>query len=130
MKYLKSINESSGVKMKLKSYCIDNLSYLIDNGFKVKVSKNDENKYTFYEIVVTKGNHNLFKWDEVKYDIIPFLIQLNNDFKVDIEVNGDALDIVYKDGSRGYSMEEVSDVNNDFEELNDVSIYLIRTYIS
>lgn len=130
MKYLKYINESSVVKMKLKSYCIDNLSYLIDNGFKVKVSKNDENKYTFYEIVVTKGNYNLFKWDEVKYDIIPFLIQLNNDFKVDIEVNGDALDIVYKDGSRGYSMEEVSDVNNDFEELDDVSIYLIRTYIS
>jgi hypothetical protein len=130
MKYLKHINESLVSKSELQSYCIDNLSYLIDNGYKVKVSENNENIYKFYEIVLTKGNHNLFKWDEVKYDIIPFIIQLNNDFKVDIEVNGDALDIVYKDGSRGYSMEEVSDVNNDFEELNDVSIYLIRTYIS
>lgn len=97
MKYLKYINESVDVKIKLQSYCEDNLSYLIDVGFKVKVTENYENKYTFYEIVITKGNHNLFKWDEGKYDIIPFLIQLNNDFKIDIEVNGDALDIIYKE---------------------------------
>lgn len=44
MKYLKYINESVAGVNKLQSYCDDNLSYLIDVGFKVNVTENDENE--------------------------------------------------------------------------------------
>lgn len=91
----------------------------------IDLEKFENKNITFYEIIITKGEaYPLFKWGEVEYDIIPFLIQLNNDFKIDIEVNGDALDIIYQHGSKGYSMDEVSDKNTNFDELNDVSIYL------
>ena len=63
--------------------CEDNLAYLIDAGFEIDVTKNKDNKGELtneYEIFIEKSSalHHLsadrgFKWDDLKYDFVPFL---------------------------------------------------------
>lgn len=71
MRYLRKFNESTNDD--LQSFCEDNLAYLIDEGFKVKV---EESYFKRAKITIHKFSFPIwtkFTWDDVKDDVIPFL---------------------------------------------------------
>ena len=144
MKYLKVFEGVREAINKLQSYCEDNLSYLIDNGFVVRVNmnrgnfyKNESDYYVINIFMINSDGDNPFKWEDVMYDIIPFIIQLDKEFIIKplyrrdgiIEINP-----VIFDPSLGknifYSLEQLTDVNNEFKELNNELIYSLRIHIS
>ncbi len=77
MKHLKRFNESK--ELDLKEFCDENLAFLLDKGF--HVSCNGIHGYGYYEVTIYK-NMNNFKWNDVKYDIIPFILLLNEKFVI------------------------------------------------
>jgi hypothetical protein len=71
-KFSENINEQ-----KLKEFSEEALMYLIDSGFKVEVSFDDR---TDYSIILSKNND--FNWEDIKYDLIPFIELLNNKYTI------------------------------------------------
>lgn len=68
---------------KLKELVDSNIAYLTDDGFDVRY-------YVSYPIVtirIYRGN-NWFKWDDIKYDFLPLLELINNNYKL-IDYNKD-----------------------------------------
>lgn len=74
MRHLRKFNESK--ELNLKEFCDENLAFLLDKGFYVNYSLTS---YGYYEVIIHK-NMNNFKWEEVNYDVIPFLLLLNEKF--------------------------------------------------
>jgi hypothetical protein len=82
-------NKDIDLKDELESFCKDNLAYLLDKGFVFKLHV--ERTYGFdsdysLEFLLYKpvnSRSELFEYSDIKYDLIPFLILLNN--KYDIE---------------------------------------------
>ena len=70
----------------LKKFCADNLAYIIDAGYKVVIDDDDEHDPDYDDI----KNISIFKstgrytqsqsfyLSDIKYDLIPFLIELDN----------------------------------------------------
>lgn len=78
MKHLKRFNEditSLSFEEDLKDFCETNLAYLTDNDVRVLVGKVD----SIVRIVFDKTK----TWNEVKDQIIPFLIRLNNKYEIE-----------------------------------------------
>ena len=70
---------------KLKQFCEENLAYLIDNGYKFEITDDDQDDEEFEDIkqvTIYKSNGRMdtesFKISDIKYDLIPFLIELDS----------------------------------------------------
>lgn len=88
MKYLRKYESdvfSSGIKHQLQDFCEGNLAYLLDENFEVRVEKYTE----YYQIEIQKLRsleaeeyEILFKWNDVKDYIIPFIQRLSNSYEL------------------------------------------------
>ncbi len=71
---------------KLKQFCEENLAYLIDAGYKIDIRDDDEDDKEFEDIknisiFKSSGRYTQsqsFNLSDIKYDLIPFLIELDN----------------------------------------------------
>lgn len=78
MKYLKTFERSYYFNPdEVRKFCEDNLAYLLDTGFVVKTNNNLTNIH-----ISIKKRGKEFKWDDIKYDFIPFLELLHNKYKI------------------------------------------------
>jgi hypothetical protein len=126
MKYLKKFNENKVDKEDLKKFIDQYLAFLIDMGFEynITIERDDyDNELWCFNIGKAGDDYdevsNYFKWDDVKYDMIPFFEILSKKF----QVYGDVY-FYYKTGLNYY------DINNVINgiELNK-SLYRIEFYI-
>ena len=76
MKHLRSFNES--LKEELQDFCETYLAYLIDEGFKVRISKFEGDDY--HQIMI--GTYEHFLWSEIKDQVLPFLHFLFKDYEL------------------------------------------------
>lgn len=95
MKYLKKYNESIDFEERLKSFSEAYLSYLLDNGFKIKIHRHIIKEVERCNFSIIKENdsniftRSIFKWDDIKDDVIPFIKVLNDNFVIsNIAVSG------------------------------------------
>jgi hypothetical protein len=84
MKHLRRFDES--LKDELQDFCETNLAYLIDDGFKVRISKFEGDDY--HQIMLGYatdgsgyGNNNRL-WSEMKDQVLPFLHFLFKDYEL------------------------------------------------
>jgi hypothetical protein len=71
---------------KLKQFCEENLAYLIDAGYKIEITDDDQEDKEFEDIknisiFKSSGRYTQsqsFNLSDIKYDLIPFLIELDN----------------------------------------------------
>ena len=99
MKYLKLFKESVSTS-ELKSYCDNYLAYLYDDGYVVTLVKYDKiyGSDGFYFRMSVRRDRDFYKtkeseefyWNDVKDQFIPFLYQLNKDYKLDDIKDSDA----------------------------------------
>jgi hypothetical protein len=93
MRYLKLFKESVSTS-ELKSYCDNYLAYLYDDGYVVTLVRYDKKYYgsdDFYFRMSVRRDRDFYKtkkseefyWNDVKDQFIPFLYQLNKDYKLD-----------------------------------------------
>ena len=82
MKHLRNFNEgkSNNFLEELKNFSNNNLAFLLDKGFKVDIEHNPFRNIS--EIYIFTGNFIVFNWEDVKYDIIPFLIELDRKYNM------------------------------------------------
>ncbi len=74
MKYLVKFNESTSSLSEIKKFSEENLAYLIDQGFLVKVGFHSSGN--IMTMLLTKPTNNInyrLYWDDIKDDFIPFL---------------------------------------------------------
>ncbi len=69
----------------LKEFCDDNLAYLKDAGFVYKVDESVVNHYDSNQevcIKIIRRDLNEFTWEDVKYDLIPFVQLLRRKYSM------------------------------------------------
>jgi hypothetical protein len=129
MKHLRRFDES--LKDELQGFCDTNLAYLIDEGFKVRISKFEGDD--FHQIMIgyaTDGSGygvNNSLWSEMKDQVLPFLHFLFKDYELYWD-NGvePAMGIVYR-GSSGIKQEELKlDEVDDLPDDTKISTLFIR----
>jgi hypothetical protein len=129
MKHLRRFDES--LKDELQDFCDTNLAYLIDEGFKVRISKFEGDD--FHQIMIgyaTDGSGygvNNSLWSEMKDQVLPFLHFLFKDYELYWD-NGvePAMGIVYR-GSSGIKQEELKlDEVDDLPDDTKISTLFIR----
>ncbi len=126
MKHLKRFNENKIEQEDLKEFMNQYLAFLLDSGFEtfITIEKDDYDNGLWCCNIGKRGADydevsNYFKWDDVKYDMIPFFEILSKKF----HVYGD----VYFYNKTGLDYYPVKDVINDIE-LNE-RLYRIEFYI-
>lgn len=92
MKYLNKFNESLNLSNDLKKECEPYLAFLLDDGFKLNVSKqqrfkDDDKRYKveLTQMLVTElghFKHYLFEWDDIKDDYLSFLSYIVDNFDI------------------------------------------------
>ena len=131
MKYLKPFNENTdNFKEDLQEFCENNLAYLLDDNAALFVTNiNDWDEYSrrlaswkedLHKIVL----HLIYpkKWDEIKDQVIPFLIRLNKKY----EVNSLHSDTTLSYNGK-YKIEDL--INDKTKFIEDVELYEITLYI-
>jgi hypothetical protein len=92
MKYIKKfiLNESVDPLQDIQEFCNDHLAYLLDKGLYCEInptySSQSKNNIIKYLITIKKNgkddNHSrLFYWEDIKDDLIPFIIFLYNKYE-------------------------------------------------
>ena len=122
MKHLRRFNES--LKQELQDFCETNLAYLIDEGFKVRISKFEGDD--FHQIMIGYGINNRL-WLQMKDHILPFLHFLFKDYELYYD-NGvePSMGIVYH-GSWGIKQEELKlNQLDDLPDDTEISTLFIR----
>ena len=122
MIYLKRFNESNDEYIdveKIQLLCLDNLSYLIDDGMIFRVYKEDTT--TGISIFLEKENDVGMMWNDINSDFIPFLYILSNTYNIHKDK---VRFLTYLPNSRG--------IRNDFNvnDILDDSIVIKETFIS
>jgi hypothetical protein len=129
MKHLRGFNES--LKQELLEFCQDSLAYLLDDGFKVRISKFEGDD--FHQIMIGYltdgsgyGNNNRL-WSEMKDQILPFLHFLFKDYELYYDNDSEpAMGIIYHSitslRQMNLTLEQISDLPDDTE----VSTLFIR----
>lgn len=109
MKHLRRFNEN--LKQQLQDFCETNLAYLIDEGFKVRISKFEGDD--FHQIMIGCNENRL--WSEMKDQVLPFLHFLFKDYELYYD-NGvePAMGILY------YFMASFRQMNLTLEKINDL----------
>jgi hypothetical protein len=116
MKHLRKFNENKTDV--LREFISDNLAFILDKSFAFNLYKP-----SYEDNVVEVGIYNTednFYWDDVKYDIIPLLIMLNN--KSILFGYSNIVTITYfrKDyspASVGYTIDQIEDDNTKFPKV-------------
>lgn len=118
MKYLKKF-EGKVLKDEIIEFCESHLTYLVDNGFHFIKSVSELNNCTY--VFMRKIDKSKFNWEEVKYEFIPFLTLLNNNFNLGkflIEnPDGSKADLIFR------SFGDISFAQKYEEVINDIDIY-------
>ena len=83
MKYLKSIFEAAGEKVELQDFCEMYLAYLMDDGFKVEVSRTSGFKDTL--TISIKPEEGTTSWNDIKDKVIPFLSILVKSYNIGVK---------------------------------------------
>jgi hypothetical protein len=78
MKHLRRFNES--LKEELQDFCDTHLAYLIDEGFKVRISKFEGDD--FHQIMIGTSDPSNSLWSEMKDQVLPFLYFLLKDYEL------------------------------------------------
>jgi hypothetical protein len=122
MKHLRRFNES--LKEQLQDFCETNLAYLIDEGFKVRISKFEGDD--FHQIMIGCGNENRL-WSEMKDQVLPFLHFLFKDYELYYD-NGvePAMGIIFHFMTSLRQMNLTLDKINDLPDNTEVSTLFIR----
>jgi hypothetical protein len=97
MKHLRRFDES--LKDELQDFCDTHLAYLIDEGFRVRISKFEGDDY--HQIIIA-GPNNLSNslWSQMKDQVLPFLHFLFKDYELYWDNGAEApMGIVYRGGS-------------------------------
>jgi len=96
MKHLRRFDES--LKDELQDFCETNLAYLIDEGFRVSISKFEGDDY--HQIMIGNVNQLNSLWSQMKDQVLPFLHFLFKDYELYYDNNAEpAMGIVYHGGS-------------------------------
>jgi len=143
MKHIKTFNEAitwnpTEFKQELQEFCETNLAYLLDDTAELFVTNiNDWDEYSNWQEDLHKIQLNITvpfgparnsrrspkKWNEIKDQIIPFLIRLNKEYEV---VNPVHLDTIINYNTKN----KIEDLINDkpsFDSTTD--IYSITLYV-
>lgn len=128
MKHLRRFNES--LKDELQDFCETHLAYLIDEGFRVRISKFEGDDY--HQIMMGYatdgsgyGNNNRL-WSEMKDHVLPFLHFLFKDYELYWDNAEPAMGIVYRVSS-GIKQEELKlDEMDDLPDDTEISTLFIR----
>ena len=116
MKHLRKFNES--LKEELLDFCETYLAYLIDEGFKVRISKFED------QLLIGVFSNNCYEnnrlWLDMKNHILPFLHFLFKDYELyydnDVEP---AMGIVFHGGSgikqKPLTLNQINDLPDDTE---------------
>lgn len=120
MKHLRSFNES--LKEELLDFCETNLAYLVDDGFRIYVSKfeGDDFHQIMIGVISNNGYANNRLWLDMKNHILPFLHFLFKDYELyydnDVEP---AMGIVFHGGSgikqKPLTLNQINDLPDDTE---------------
>ena len=125
MKHLRRFDES--LKDELQDFCDTHLAYLIDDGFKVRISKFEGDD--FHQIMIGTVNQLNSLWSEMKDQVLSFLHFLLKDYELywDEYFNAEpAMGIVYR-GSSGIKQEELKlDELDDLPDDTKISTLFIR----
>jgi hypothetical protein len=78
MKHLRRFDES--LKDELQDFCETYLAYLIDEDFKIRISKFEGDDY--HQIMLGTSEPRNFLWSEVKDQVLPFLHFLFKDYEL------------------------------------------------
>jgi hypothetical protein len=104
----------------LEIFCEENLAYLLDEGFKVKVRK----EYKEVKIEIHKfyfPNWTKFTWNDVKDDLIPFLEVLREKYSFFEDIRFVSEDQYYNYFNLEYKYEDVINetfsLNEDLERI-------------
>jgi hypothetical protein len=102
MKYIKSLsifNESTFNEfiyktplIELKKFCNDNLAYLIDDNFIIKIGTTRIYENHRLEIILEKKGGEKFTYNDVKDDFIPFISELVRVFKINTDIPKETID--------------------------------------
>jgi hypothetical protein len=120
MKHLRRFNES--LKEELQDFCETNLAYLIDEGFRIYVSKfeGDDFHQIMIGVISNNGYSNNRLWLDMKNHILPFLHFLFKDYELYYD-NGvePAMGIVFHGGSgikqKPLTLEQMNNLPDDTE---------------
>ena len=103
MKHLRRFDES--LKDELQDFCETNLAYLIDEGFRVSISKFEG--YDYHQIMIGNVNQLNSLWSQMKDQVLPFLHFLFKDYELYYDNNAEpAMGIVYH-GGLGINQQEL-----------------------
>ena len=122
MKHLRRFDES--LKDELLDFCETNLAYLIDDGFKVRISKFEGDD--FHQIMIGTVNQLNSLWSHMKDQVLPFLHFLFKDYELYYDNWEPAMGIVYY-GDSGIKQRELK--LNEMDSLPDnteISTLFIR----
>lgn len=119
MRYLRKFNES--ITDDLQSFCNDNLAYLIDEGFRVKVDRTENNQVKIEIHKFYFPNWTKFTWDDVKDDVIPFLDILRDKYSFFEDIKFVSEDQYYNYFNLEYKYDDVIDdsftLNKDLDSI-------------
>ena len=110
MRYLRRFNES--ITDDLQSFCNDNLAYIIDEGFRVKVDRYEDNQVKIEIHKFYFPNWTKFTWDDVKDDVIPFLDILRDKYSFFEDIKFVSEDQYYNYFNLEYKYDDV--INDSF----------------
>ena len=92
MKYIKKLSSLiiESIKSDLKEFCELNLAYLMDDDYKVMITRRDSlpidsshhKKGLIIHFYKWESDEENFKWDEIENHFIPFLQRLSNEYTV------------------------------------------------
>lgn len=133
MKYLHKFNENntqSESLTEIKNFCNTNLAYLMDEGFKldflVRKNRIGSQVHKTVRVLLNKNgisDPNLFIWNDIKDDFIPFITLLSEKYKLFALNNKKEISFNFFDNKSKYdevkfSIEDLEDLTTDSKILN------------
>jgi hypothetical protein len=80
MKYLRKFNEGVIDTQEIEDLCNEYLAYLKDDNFEINIKSN--NFIYGISITIEKSDNSVFEWEDVKYDLLPFIEELLKNWKL------------------------------------------------
>lgn len=124
MKYLRNFNESGiSLRDELHDFCVDNLVWLIDEGFEIKTFAGGSNRRG-YTITINKPYEEPsflplreFKWTDIQDIFIQFIDRLSN-FNTNLKI--DIIELTTYPSIREYKITAQDLLQNNVERIEDL----------
>lgn len=120
MKHLRRFDES--LKDELQDFCETNLAYLVDDGFRIYVSKfeGDDFHQIMIGVISNNGYSNNRLWLDMKNHVLPFLHFLFKDYELYWDNGAEApMGIVYyfmgSIKQKPLTLEQINNLPDDYE---------------